>query len=227
MNIKIDSLIEGAKKADGTVVIVDVFRAFTTAAVVLSRGAHEIIMVAETDTALKLREAGRGDFCMGEIGGKRPPDFDFGNSPFELSRADVKGKILIQCTQAGTAGISSAQKSRVMYAASLVIACSTAKAILQDAPALVTIVAMGRNGLIRTDEDELCALYLRNLLEGRQPDQEAVRKLISASAEAAKYSDPRLPHFHPQDLEIALQIDSLDFAIRVTKENDLFIAKLD
>ena len=35
MNIKIDSLLDGARRARGTVVIVDVFRAFTTAAVAL------------------------------------------------------------------------------------------------------------------------------------------------------------------------------------------------
>ena len=32
----------------------------------------------------------------------------------------------------------------------------------------------------RADEDEQCALYLRNRLEGRNPDPEAIRKLIMA-----------------------------------------------
>ena len=36
---------------------------------------------------------------------------------------------------------------------------------------MITMVAMGRsNGTIRADEDELCALYLRACLEGRQPE---------------------------------------------------------
>ena len=38
MEIRIDSLVEGARRAEGTVVIIDVFRAFTTAAVAFSRG---------------------------------------------------------------------------------------------------------------------------------------------------------------------------------------------
>ena len=42
MEIVIKSLIEGARQADGLVVIVDVFRAFTTASVAFSRNAKKI-----------------------------------------------------------------------------------------------------------------------------------------------------------------------------------------
>lgn len=59
------------------------FRAFTTAAVALARGAQKIILTAEPEEALALRAAGLGELCMGEVGGVRPPGFDFGNSPFE------------------------------------------------------------------------------------------------------------------------------------------------
>ena len=69
MEIRVDSLIEGAQRAQGTVVIIDVFRAFTTAAVAFSRGAGKIIMVAEVAEALELRRRGLGDLCVGEVGG--------------------------------------------------------------------------------------------------------------------------------------------------------------
>ena len=45
MEIRIESLLEGARRAQGTVVIVDVFRAFTTAAVAFSRGAFSTMDV--------------------------------------------------------------------------------------------------------------------------------------------------------------------------------------
>ena len=60
MEVTIESLLEGAKRATGAVVIVDVFRAFTTAAVALARGAERIVMVAEIDEALRLRDQGVG-----------------------------------------------------------------------------------------------------------------------------------------------------------------------
>ena len=54
MKISIQSLLEGAARGNGTVGIIDVFRAFTTAAVALANGASRIIMVVTVDEALAL-----------------------------------------------------------------------------------------------------------------------------------------------------------------------------
>jgi 2-phosphosulfolactate phosphatase len=225
MEIVVDSLLEGARRARGSVVIVDVFRAFTTAAVALSRGAAKVIMVAEPPEALKLREQGLGDFCVGEVDGIRPEGFDFGNSPHEMAQASLAGKTLIQSTRAGTVGVAAAAAATTVYAASLVVAKATARAILHDAPPLVTIVAMGHKARVRTDEDELCALYLRNLLQGRDPDPAALRRLIEASGEVRKFHDPDQPHFHPEDVAWALKANQFDFAIRIVKEDNILVAR--
>src|SRR5258708_30548238 len=123
MDIVIESLLEGAKRASGHVAIIDVFRAFTTAAVALANGASRIIMVATVDEALALRGAGTGQVCMGEVSGRAPPGFDFGNSPFEVSKVDLQGKTIIQRTSAGTQGIvAAANRAERLYASSLVTA---------------------------------------------------------------------------------------------------------
>jgi 2-phosphosulfolactate phosphatase len=225
MEIKIESLLEGAKRASGTVVIVDVFRAFTTAAVTLARGADRIVMVAEIDEALRLRDHGVGEICVGEENGIKPGGFDYGNSPHEMMQASLQSKAVIQSTRAGTTGAAAAIQAEAVYAGAFVVAEATAEAIRRDDPPLVTIVAMGWNARVRTDEDELCALYLRNLLQGRRPDPEAVRKLVLAGGEAAKFGDPKQPHFHREDLEIALEINKYDFAIRVGKEDGFLVAR--
>ena len=54
MEIVIKSLIEGARQADGLVVIVDVFRAFTTASVAFSRNAKKIYLVAKDKALLEM-----------------------------------------------------------------------------------------------------------------------------------------------------------------------------
>ena len=225
MEIRIDSLYRGAQEARGTVVIIDVFRAFTTAAVAFSKGAEKIVLVAEVDEALKLRDQGIGGICMGEVDGIRPQGFDLGNSPYEMLDADVADKTLIQSTRAGTVGMSAAVNASQIYAGSFAIAEATVKAILRDDPDLVTIVAMGAEASEHADEDEQCALYLRNLLQGRKPDHEAVRALVQAGAEAQKYSDPQQPQFHPEDRDMALSIDSVDFAIKVGREDGLLVAR--
>jgi 2-phosphosulfolactate phosphatase len=72
MEVRIDSLLEGAARAAGTVVVIDVFRAFTTAAVALARGAVKIVMVSGVDEAMELRSQGIGQICIGEVGGLAP-----------------------------------------------------------------------------------------------------------------------------------------------------------
>src|SRR5215469_10633375 len=112
---------------------------------------------------------------MGEVEGGAPDGFDFGNSPFEISTIDFRGKAIIQRTSAGTQGIVAARRAHRLYAAALVTAAATARGLLLASPDQIALVAIGENGVGRADEDELCAIHLRNRLEGRQGDADAVR----------------------------------------------------
>jgi 2-phosphosulfolactate phosphatase len=227
MNISIQSLLEGATPATGTVAVIDVFRAFTTAAVALANGASRIVMVSTVEEALALRDAGIGHICMGEGRGRVPDEFDFGNSPFEISEVNFGGKTIIQRTSAGTQGIVAANRADRLYAASLVNATATARAMLAGAPKQITLVPMGDNGINRTDEDEVCAIHLRNRLEGRPGDRRAVQRLILAGGEVTRFHDPSRPHLHPQDADIALDIDRYDFAVRVEYEGGRPVARIE
>ena len=228
MKISIQSLLEGAARGNGTVGIIDVFRAFTTAAVALANGASRIIMVATVDEALVLRGAGTGQVCMGEVSGRAPPGFDFGNSPFEVSKVDFQGKTIIQRTSAGTQGIVvAAHRAERLYASSLVTADATVRAMLAASPDQITLIAIGDNGVDRTDEDEVCAIHLRNRLEGRGSDREAVSRLIMAGGEVSRFHDPARPYLYREDVEIALDIDRYDFAIRVRIEDGRPVARVE
>ena len=172
------SLLPGAQEAEGLVVVIDVFRCFTTEAVAFANGAKEIVLVAEIEEAFELQKLGRGDLLMGEVGGKKPEGFDFGNSPYELKNVDLTGKTIIQSTRAGTVGVTAASHAEIVYGGSFAVADATVKNILYSRPEIVTLVAMGLEGKIRADEDEQCGLYMRNLLKGRKPDNQAVRSLV-------------------------------------------------
>ena len=133
---------------------------------IASRSAWSVPSASTLDKAIALRSSGVGDYCIGERDSIKPPGFDFGNSPAELERAEVAGKTLIQTTSNGTAGINDAHGADCIYAGAFVTAEATVRAILRHPPAIVTLVAIGRrNGTIRGDEDELCALYHRARLE--------------------------------------------------------------
>ena len=228
MKVVIASLVEGAKRAMGVVAVIDVFRAFTSAAVALANGASRIVMVRSLEEALELRRAGVGQVCIGEVGGRAPEGFDFGNSPFEIASVDFQGTSVIQRTSAGTQGVVLASnRAERLYAASLVTADATVRAVLSGSPETVTLVPMGAEGIRRTDEDELCAMHLRNRLEGRLGDLEAIRRLVLAGGEVPRFHDPTRPYLHPEDVDMALDVDRFDFAVRVEIEEDRPVARME
>ena len=225
MEIRLGSLVRDAREAVGAVVIIDVFRAFTTAAIAFDRGATEIVLVAEIDEALELHRRGVGDLLMGEVGGARPDGFDYGNSPHEISQANVAGKTLVQSTRAGTVGVAAASKADTIFLGSFVVAQATVDAVSQEEPEIVSIIAMGDQGVVRSDEDEHCGIYLRNVLEGRQPGFNAVKELIMAGGATQKFFDKNQPQFHPEDVTLALEADRYDFAMKISREDGLLVAR--
>lgn len=224
-SVWIGSLIEGAREARGVVAIIDVFRAFTTAAVVLGNGASRIVMVDDVDRATALRAAGVAHVCIGEVMERIPAGFDFGNSPHAVSEVDFSGKTVVQRTSSGTQGIAAAADAERLYAASLVTVSATARAMLEPPCGRMSIVPMGWAGLERTDEDELCALHLRTRLEGRPGNPAAVRDVILAGGDVLRFYETDRADLDPRDVDIALEIDRYDFAIRVTRENGLMVAR--
>src|SRR5688572_24084000 len=89
----------------GPVVVIDVIRAFTTAAYAFGAGAEAIYLVATVEEALAFTHAHPHVLAMGEERGRRIEGFTFSNSPVEVSRADLRGRTLVQRTSAGTQGV--------------------------------------------------------------------------------------------------------------------------
>jgi 2-phosphosulfolactate phosphatase len=163
---------------------------------------------------------------MGEVHGLMPAAFDFGNSPLEVSGVDFKGRTVIQRTSAGTQGIvAAAGRAERLYAASLVTARATARAL--SVSERISLVAMGEEGRERTDEDELCALHLRQLLLGRPGAAQALRQVILAGGDIAQFDDPARPYLPSGDLDIALDIDRYDFAVRVAVEDGRPVGRIE
>jgi len=216
--IIIGSLASSAEEAKGIVVVIDVFRAFTTAAVAFTNGAEKIVLVDDLDTALSYREEGIGDYCIGERGGNRPQGFDFGNSPSEILDVSFEGRTLIQTTSNGTRGILAAAKAQKIYAGSFATAEGTIKAIENSKETEVSLVAMG-NGNERADEDEICALYLRSRLLGLKPYYGAVKSLIRTMSKRIDGNT-----ISPGDFDCCMKVGSSPFAIRVSRESNLWVA---
>ena len=82
-------------------VVVDVLRAFSTACVAFERRVKGIVSVPDADAAFRVKREHPDYLLVGETDGYPVEGFDFGNSPTELSHADVGGRILVHKTTAG------------------------------------------------------------------------------------------------------------------------------
>lgn len=217
-----------AAAVGGTVVVIDVIRAFTTMALALDRGAAAVVLAATPERALALRDAGRGAYCLGERGGLMPPGFDFGNSPAEIAPVDFGGAVLIQTTSNGTRGVIAAAEAGAgrIYAGALVAAEATVQALAAaDDGSPVSLVAMGSGDRERSEEDELCALYLRARLEGQRPDKRAFASLLKSLLGEPGRSERHFASLSADDIAHCLALDSLPFALRVRKEGELLVAR--
>lgn len=225
MRVERLSLISGSKKARGLAIIIDVFRAFTTAAYVLANGAERIIPVGGLEEAFKLKRANPHWILMGERRGRRVEGFDYGNSPFEISRVDFTGKTVIQTTEAGTQGIVNARNADEIILGSFVVAGAVVSHINAAEPEVVTLVAMGSRGVEPSPEDELCAAYIEEALLGRTPNFEEMKRRIRESPSGAKFFDPEQPQYKPEDFQMALELDRFNFIMRTVKDDCLSIVK--
>ena len=223
MDIHLTSFPQRAHDAKGTLVAIDVFRAFTTAAYAFAAGASEIVMVKELDEALALKASGRVELTIGERHGLKPDGFDFGNSPTAMSEMGLDGARIAQTTTNGTACLAAAPEGTSLYAAALVNARATGKA-LRDAEQ-ATILAAGRNGKTRADEDELCALYMRSVALNEPYNEGALGDLLVRWFGTDEFLSGR-EHLGPRtDWLLALELDKFDFAIKATREDGLLVAR--
>jgi len=226
MKIICTSLIEGAKNAKGLTVIIDVFRACTTAAYALSNGADKILPVCTVEEVFNIKKNNPDYILMGEVGGKKVEGFDYGNSPSSIKKVNFTGKTIVFRTNAGTRGIVNAVNAEEILVGNFVNMQATINHIKIKDPETVTLVAMGNATDSKRDEDELCAKYIKDSLEERQPDFNEIKDYLRAYEGGLKFFNPSKPHFPEEDFECALDFNKFDFVLKVIKkENCLQIIK--
>lgn len=213
--------LDNCHTATGIVLIIDVLRAFSTAAYAFSRGAKEIRLVSGVQEALDLKVKIPGAKAMGEVGGLPPEGFDFGNSPTRILEHDLTGVTLVQRTGAGTQGAVRSVNAEVMLATSFVVAQATIDYVLRLKPGEITFVITGGMG---NDEDVACADFLEKQVTGQETEAQEYIRRVYASRDALEHM-PDHPQFPKADLDYCSRIDAFDFAMPVVRENGNLIMK--
>lgn len=219
MEVEIYQLIEGAKKARGLVVIIDVFRAFSVSCYLFNNGAWMIIPVGEVEEACHLKEQNPDYVLIGERKGIKLPGFEYGNSPTDLKKVDFSGQTVVHTTSAGTQGIVNAYQADEIITGSFVNAEAVIRYILQKQPDRVTLVSMGLAGKIPAAEDDICANYIKNKIynNGSIFDILEVKKMLKEGSGKRFFNPANINWSPPEDFELCLEMNKFDFVIRAER----------
>lgn len=218
--------LQNQPDAHDTVVVIDVLRSFTTAAVALARGASAIYPVEGLAQAIALSAELSPSVSVGAVGGGEPaPGFDFGNSPSQLMQADLAAKNVVMSTAAGVRGLQRFRHARQLYAASLVCARATAAAIIAAGAEEVYFVITGewvdRDG----DEDIACADYIESLLCHKHPKPEPFARRVRDSDFGQRFTSGTSTNLPLADLDLAAHADLFSFAMPVQLDGEHLVIR--
>ena len=146
------------------------------------------------------------------------PGFDYGNSPSQIENIDFSGKTIVHTTSAGTQGIANASNADVILTGSLVNAKAIANYIKQNNYNDISLVCMGLETKSQTEEDNLCAYYIKSLLENKPMDlTEEIEKLKYTSG--SKFFDVNQQDVFPEkDFFLSTEVDKFNFVLKLEKD---------
>ena len=227
MNIKI---VNDAKQATGLAVIIDVFRAFTVEPYLINNGAKKLIPVGDMQVAYDYKEKDNNYILIGERNGIILPGFDYGNSPSQIENIDFSEKTIIHTTSCGTQGIVNAINAKEIITGSLVNAQAIVRYIFENKIDEISLVALSRPGEHPSDEDLLCAKYIKSLLENKTISslEEEIEKLKTTSGYKF-FNKLKQKDFPERDFYLCTEINKFDFVLKVKKDENgnLYIEKVD
>jgi 2-phosphosulfolactate phosphatase len=225
MDIRRSDLAHG-HELEGVVVVVDVLRAFSTAAYAFARGARAMVAAHGLDEIEPLKRRHAPAITVGAQPGGRPvPGLDHGNSPAAVAALDLAGVTLIEYSAGGVRGLVDCDRASEVLAGSLVCARATAEYIHALAPAVVTFVITGlwtdRDG----DEDHACADLIEAYLLGLSPALPAFEERVRASDFGRRFGRPEHPHLPAADLDLCARADRFEFAMPMRHDGDRLVVE--
>src|SRR5664279_5313098 len=220
MKVEILEFVDGARRAKGIVVIIDVFRAFSVACYAIDAGAARIIATAKVSDALKLKKEYKNSVLVGERDEKKIEGFDFGNSPTEIIKADLSRKTVIHTTTAGTQGLINAINADIVLTGSFVNADAIVNYTKSVNANVVSLVAMGYRATVSAEEDLLCAEMIAAKLKKESGDfRERIAELQYTSGQ--RFFNPvNIDFSPPTDFFLCTMVSRFDFVLKAIKRLD-------
>jgi phosphosulfolactate phosphohydrolase-like enzyme len=190
----------------GTVVVMDVLRMTTTAAVLLSRPSCDRVAVAATLEALQFLKRPTSELVIvSELAAASRWAQRVDNSPAQVSSMAFGDRIPVLVTTNGTQALlaAAACAERVLVASFRDLHAVARHLSFSESVVLVPAgdLASGEGRI----EDDLCAEALESLLAGREPDLSAAAAAIRADPRTRRRAERERGFL--ADLDLALQTD--------------------
>ena len=217
MEIECFDHVAGARAARGVAVVIDVFRAFSVAPHAFDCGAARVLPAGEVEEARELGRRFPGAVLAGERHARKLPGFDAGNSPTEIRALDLRGKVLVHTTHAGTQGLVNASGADEVLTGAFVNISAVCRYLLRRAPDRVSLVRMGHEARERCAEDDLYAGCLQRMLLGQRAPLDEVRERLRSAPAALKFFDPACDWAPLEDFDYCTEVDRFDFVLRVKR----------
>ena len=226
MKTEIIYSFQNANQAKGLAVIIDVFRAFSTACFVINNGAKKIIPVDDIDLAYNLKKENPDYILLGERSGIMPNGFDFGNSPVEIEKVDFLNKIVIHTTSRGTQGIAKAINSTEIITGSFVNAQAVINHIKSFKYPVVSLICTDASA--PKNEDIMCAEYIKSHLEGKPLDFAEIKTHLMNHSCSLRFLNNAFGPFGRKDLDLCLDLDRFNFILKaeIQKNNLIYLKKV-
>jgi 2-phosphosulfolactate phosphatase len=210
--------VSGAKKARGLVVVVDVFRACTTACHILAEGPSQHLLVRDSTAAARLAARLAGPILVGRAEPHAGIAYDAPNSPTRAAALGLAGRLVVHRSDAAGSGVLEAAVAAEVVLGSFANASATASYIVGQRPEVVTLVAMGALGLHPTQEDSLCAEYLAALLTGKTLS--VGRDLAALRSTSGSCFFTGAEEYPEADFNACTTVDSFAFAVTAEQRLD-------
>ncbi len=219
MRIEIYETHAGAVHAHGLAVVVDVFLASTTACCAVAAGAQAVIVATNLEQAETLQAANSERVLLGGV--DCAATAWRANSPCMVDKYDISGREVILVSPTTSRGLDLAlSEAQEVVLGAFVNAAAVVKYVQSSAWEDVMLLALGTEGKVRSQEDTMCAMYVKNELEGYPNSFAALKGFLGTIESALPFFDPDREDALERDFDMCMNLDCYDFLLRAEQLPD-------
>ena len=144
---------------------------------------------------------------------------DIGYSPTLLEQKDISGQTVALVGGSGPQGLYAASEGDTLLLGAFVNAQAMIRYILNSEASEVTLVAMGSRGQVRSPEDTMCAMYIKNGVEDYPNSFEVLCNHFRSIPAAQCFFDAARTDAPEQDFDRCLDLDRFPFVLEARQDN--------